>query len=241
MRKAGFIALVALALGAGAEAGVTVITQWDFNGTSAATVPGGTSSPTPSTGAGTASLFGGTTGAFNSGTSDGGSSDPVITTPTNYAWGTANYAPQGTQDNGRGVQFNVSTLGVTDGINISFDVRGSGTASKFIRLMYSLDGTNFSSTGLGNDGVYEIMNGTAFNNGIAFNLSGIAGASNNANFAFRIVATFAPGTSAYAPVSSASYGTGGTLRYDMVTVFIPAPGAFALLGAAAFVSRRRRA
>jgi len=73
-------------------------------------------------------------------------------------------------------------------------------------------------------------------------LGGIAGVANNANFGFRIVSIFAPGTSAYAASNSGSTYAGGTLRYDMVTVtgVIPAPGAVALLGLAGLAGTRRR-
>lgn len=238
MSKLGFIGVAVLALGAGANA--AVITQWDFNGTSAADVPGGTGAPTPAIGAGTAALVGGTTGAFNSGSSDGGSSDPAVGTPPDFAWGTATYAAQGTGDNSRGVQFNVSTVGLTSDFTVMFDVRGSGAASKFIRLMYTTDGVNFGTAGLTNNGVYEINGTTNFNNQNQFWFGGIAGVDNNASFGFRIVATFGPAGGAYVPVSSASYSTAGTLRYDMVTLFTPTPGAITLLAVAGFVSRRRR-
>lgn len=241
MHKVGFVALVTLALGAAANAGTAVIiTQWDFNQFPAS---GALPNPAPSLGTGTAggvNLSGATPLTGSASDLGGGnvSSDP---TQPGTAWNSTGYAPQGTENNNRGVQFNVSTLGYTDAIGISFDVRGSNTASRYIRLMYSLDGTTFTSAGLDNDGVYEIVGGPVFNNGITFSLANIAGASNNANFAFRIVATFAPNTNAYAAVGSGSnYGTGGTLRYDMVTVFVPAPGAIALLGLAGFVARRRR-
>ncbi len=238
MNRFAVTALGALALATMANA--AVITQWDFNGASATTVPGGTGAPTPSTGAGTASLVGGATASFASGSSDGGSSDPVIGTPTDYAWNTTTYPAQGAGDNTRGVQFMVSTVGLTDDFTVMFDVRGSGTASRFIRLMYTTDGTNFTDAGLTNNGVYEINGTTNYNNQNQFWFGGIAGVANNANFGFRIVATFGPG-GAYVPVSSANYATNGTLRYDMVTVFTPAPGAAALLGLAGLVSRRRRA
>ena len=70
---------------------------------------------------------------------------------------------------------------------------------------------------------------TAFVNGTTFtvktnSLAGISGVNNNANFAFRFVAEFegtASGTTNanyVAANSSSSYGTAGTMRYDMVTV-----------------------
>jgi len=57
----------------------------------------------------------------------------------------------------------------------------------------------------------------AWSNLNTFNLSGITGANNNANFAFRIVAAFAPGTTGYEGTGG-TYATDGQWRFDMVTV-----------------------
>ena len=67
----------------------TTITQWNFNGVSATTIPGDTTSPTPSVGSGTAALIGGTTATFAAGNITAGTleSETVTTTP-NYAWNT---------------------------------------------------------------------------------------------------------------------------------------------------------
>ncbi|MBM4112787.1 MAG: hypothetical protein FJ253_05340 [Phycisphaerae bacterium] len=241
MGKVGYIGLAAIALGIASSAGAAIVTQWDFNGPDSASVPGGTASPTPSIGAGTASLVGGATATFASASSDGGSSDPAVGTPPDFAWNTTTYPAQGTGNNSRGVQFLVDTTGLSDDFTIMYDVRGSNTASRFIRLMYTTDGASYSSAGLTNDGVFEITGGPVFHNQIQFWFGGIAGVANNASFGFRIVTTFGP-AGAYVPIGATStYGTTGTLRYDMVTLFTPAPGALALLGAAAFVTRRRRA
>jgi hypothetical protein len=54
-------------------------------------------------------------------------------------------------------------------------------------------------------------------------LTAISGVNNNTNFAFRFVSEF-ENTAAntantnYVPANSSSYGTSGTMRYDMVTV-----------------------
>jgi len=205
------------------------VTQWNFNGSSTATVPGGSASPTSSVGSGTASLVGGITATFATGTSNGGSSDPVTTAPPNYAWNTTSYGAQGSGSGERGVRFNVSTVGFFD-IAVSWDQRHSNTSSRFVQFQYSLDGVDFSSDGLAGDGIFFAgLGGDTWYNGRSVSLAGIAGASNNANFAFRIVAIFAPGTSGYvASTETSTWAGSGTLRLDMVTVS----------GAAA---RRRRA
>lgn len=220
-----------------------IVTQWNFNGTSATTVPGGGSSPSASIGSGTASLVGGVTGSFASGVSNGGSSDPVITNPPNFGWGTTTYAAQNVGSGSTGVQFNVSTVGYED-IFVVWDQRHSNTSSRFAQLQYSLDGVTFNDFG---SAFEATAGGDTWYNGRSVDLSSIAGADNNANFAVRIVAVFAPSTSAYAAsTTSSSYAGSGTWRFDMVTVSgtaLPAPGAFALLGLAGLTaaSRRRRA
>ena len=207
-------------------------------------MPGGTSSPTASTGTGSASLIGGTTATFASGAASGGSSDPVSTSPPNFAWNTTTYPAQSVGSGTAGAQFAVSTAG-HENISIRWDLRFSNTSNRFVQLLYSIDGTNFSSVGLANDGVFEnVSGGDAWSNGISFDLSSIAGISDNSAFSFRIVSVFSPTSGAYVASSPGSTYAGGTMRFDMVTVsgsVIPAPGAIALLGLAGISARRRRA
>lgn len=185
--------------------------------------------------------------ASRSGTVNGGSSDPVVTTPTNYGWQTTTYAAQGAENNLRGTQSMVSTVG-WQSISVEWDLRHSNTSSRYEQFLYTLDGVNFTSAGLADTGfgpgVFEGAAGDAWFNNRVVDLSGIAGVANNANFGFRVVATFAPGTSGYvASNAGSSYSSSGTWRFDMVQLFgteIPAPGALALLGLAGIVGRRRR-
>ncbi|MBX3354633.1 MAG: hypothetical protein KF724_02920 [Phycisphaeraceae bacterium] len=242
MKIVACIATVALTGVVMADYNPGTLVQWDFNGPSTTSVPGGSGSPTPSVGFGTASLFGGTTGSFASGTVDGGSSDPVNTSPPNYGWNITTFAAQNEGNLTRGVQFLVSTEG-WDKIVVSWDQRNSNTASRYLQFLYTLDGTTYSSDGLANGGIIDINAGNTWFNGIAVDLSDIAGAANNANFGFRLLATFAPQGGYQASNPGSNYGPAGTWRFDMVTVngnFIPAPGAVALLGIAGLVARRRR-
>ncbi len=194
-----------------AAATTTIITQWTFN---SPTPDGNTATGTtlPAIGSGTASLIGGTTATFASGDASGGSSDPA--TGDDSAWNTTTYAPQGTEDRQRGAQFAVSTVGYQN-ILFSFDLRHSNTAANTVALLYSTDGgATFSEAT-----TFVATAGDVWFNNRSFNFSSIPALNNNPNVVFRVVATFASGSSVYAPSNPGSaYGTGGTLRFDMVTV-----------------------
>lgn len=175
-----------------------IVAQWNFNAQSEA----------PSLGAGTAALVGGTTAAFASGA---GSSDPEETADS--AWNTTTYPAQGAGAKTAGAEFAVSTAGF-EGVQFRFDTRPSNTASRHGVVQYSTDGVTFV------DGVaFEQAGGSLWTNQVALDLSGVAAANDNAALKFRIVTDFAPGTSEYVAANPANtYGTSGTLRFDMVTV-----------------------
>ncbi len=237
-------ALMAVSVSATAHASV-VVTQWNFNSPTPDNNTG-TGTTDPSIGAGIASLLNGVTGGFASGTANGGSSDPAAS--DNSGWQTTGYAAQGQGNKLSGVQFAVSTLGYQD-IVVRYDLRHSNTSSRYEQFQYSIDGNNFID--------YVLFDGNAgdtwFNNR-SVDLTGIAGVNDNASFAFRIVAAFAPNTSQYAASRATSdYGTAGTWRFDMVTVQgvavpvpppVPEPETYALmlagLGLVGFMARRRR-
>ena len=183
-------------------ANATKLAQWNFNG----------SSISPSAGSGTASLVGGATATFAAGTS----SDPTGTPSS--GWNTAGYPTQGTGNKSRGAQFAVSTLGYTNVI-VAWEQQDSNTGSKYSRLQYTTNGTDFV------DGpVITLPTGTTFFYETA-DLSAVPGVANNASFAFRLMAEWeatAIGTanSNYVAVTSgSSYGTAGTMRYDLMSIF----------------------
>lgn len=212
-----------------------VITQWNFNQPAATPVP----APFPaSTGVGNATLVGGTTATLASGVANGGSSDPVNTSPPNYGWNVTTFAAQGQQNKERGAQFSTSTVGFQD-IVVSYDLRHSNTSSRFEQVQYTIDGSNFIDIA-----VFDGPAGDTWFNGRTVNLSSIPGVNDNPNFAIRVVAVFAPDTSAYAPSNATStYAASGTWRFDMVTVsgnVIPEPAALGLLAPAALLLGRRR-
>jgi MYXO-CTERM domain-containing protein len=227
------------ALAAATPLHAVVFTQWNFN-SNPADANAGTGTLTPVIGAGTATLIGETTSSFNSGDASGGSSDPA--TGDDSGWSVTTWAPQGEADKTRGVQFSVSTVDQQN-ITITWDQRHSNTAAKHVQFQYSTDGTTFTDLG----DLYTATAGdTWFTNRLA-NLSSITGVNNNANFAFRIVQSFAPSTSAYQNSgTSSSYNITGTWRFDMVTINatpVPEPEEYAAMaagGLAAFALWRRR-
>lgn len=191
--------------------GQTTITQWNFN-SNPADANTGTGIITPSTGAGVATTVGSTSPSFAPGDANGGSTDPA--TGDDTGWNITSYAAQGTGDKSKGAQFSASTAGFQN-ISVKWDQRHSNTAPRHVQLQYTTDGSNWIDLGnpfIGNAG------DTWFNNRSA-DLSSIPAANNNPNFGIRIVATFAPGTSAYAASNTSSnYATTGTWRLDMVTI-----------------------
>ncbi len=239
MRSAMILAVVGMATAANAA----VVTQWNFN-SPVADANTATGTLTPNIGAGTASVIS-VTGSFASGDASGGSTDPNV--GDDSGWGTTGYAAQGTGSGTRGTQYLSSTAGVLDGLYVTFDVRHSNTSSRYLQFEYTLDGgTSWSSAGLSlngapGSGLLEHIGGDTGCTNQRFDLFDVPAASNNANFGFRVTAVFAPSTSGYLSANPAnSYATSGTLRYDMVTVSTPAPGAAALLGLGGLLMARRR-
>ena len=146
----------------------------------------------------------------------GGSS--TDTNSPNNAWNTLTYPAQGAGNKTAGVQFHVSTAG-RQNISVRWDQRESNTGSKYVRFQYSTNGTSF----------VDFPTATTMNAATVFepktnSLVGIAGVNDNPQFAFRIVAEFestAVGTANAMYIAAAAgsfYGTGGTIRFDMVTV-----------------------
>jgi len=245
MRHSLTLAAVAAAA-VGGNAMAEIITQWTFEG----------DTTNASSGSGAASLIGGTTATFASGNAGG------------RGWNTTAYQAQGAGSGQAGVRFLVSTAsagGGFDGISVSFDQRASGTGSRWAQVDYTLDGGTNWVTGFWNNGGGLSPHDSFYSFTVDF--SSVSGANNNAGFGFRIVSIFSPqsfnqnstlsygGDTAYmranadanysgtAGVGGGNYGTGGTWRFDNVTIsgnLIPAPGAIALVGLAGLVTTRRR-
>jgi endonuclease/exonuclease/phosphatase family metal-dependent hydrolase len=194
-----------------------VITRWSFNNTNTTLT-----SPPPDTGAGVASLIGGTTATFAGGST-------TDTNGTNQGWNTATYPAPSTGNKSAGAQFNVSTAGRRN-IEVRWDNKASSTGTRYARFLYSTNGTTFV------EWPFAFTNSTTFE-AHTNRLSGLPNVDNNPNFAFRVVAEFevtatGQGTVMNYAGASGSYGTGGTLRFDMVTVsgeLIPPVGTNAVL------------
>jgi MYXO-CTERM domain-containing protein len=221
--------LIAFSAACALPAVADTITQWDFNA--------GTLSP--SIGAGLAGGIGGVSTNYFSGSS----TDPASS--GNQAVSFSSFPAATVGNKTAGAEFKVSTVGFVD-ISISYDIRRSGTASMFERFQYSLNGTDFVDLSVfsSSDSSFPTR---------SVDLSSISGVGNNPDFAFRVVSEFqstatGSGTAAYVPTSSASYGTSGTWRFDMVGVSgtsvspVPEPSTamLGLAGAGVLALRARR-
>ncbi len=215
----GIIMTVA-AMAVAGSASAAVVTQWNFEAQTLSA----------STGTGTASLVGGTTSTFATGFGGSGT----------FALNTSTYAAQGTEDRTRGVQFSGSTAGY-ESITLDWKERHSNTSANTVAVFATSDGTNWVEIQ-----VFSFTPAASGTGDTWYARSVTLGSeyANSANFGFRVLAAFAPGTSGYlASRSTSAYGTSSTLRFDDVTIngtAIPAPGAIALLGAAGLVGTRRR-
>ena len=205
------------------ELPAATLARWDFNSlVSDADTTTGTL--TPGIGAGSAVLVGGVSASF---TAANGSADTNGTDNSN--WRITSWPAQGMQNKANGVRFNVNTAGYRN-LALRWDLRTSNTASRFIRLQYSTNGADFV------DFQVITMPYEVWINGQSANFGGVPGVDNNPRFAVRFVTEFentatGGGTAGYVACNPASaYGTGGTLRFDLVTFTgEPVLGAFTVM------------
>lgn len=191
--------------------------QWNFNSLVADDNPS-TGTLTPNLGTGSVSLVNGVNGIFFTAADPAdrmASSDPAAS--DNSGWHINNFAAQGTGDKTGGVQFNVSTLGMRD-VYISYDFRPGRRSAAHHTFQISTDGQNFTDIK-----TFEVRQSETacdwFSISEGLDLSSVADVNDNAQFAFRIVSTFAPGSNSYAAARpSQTYAEFANWRFDMVTV-----------------------
>lgn len=254
--KTPFLLLISLFAVTSVQA-ATTFTQWTFNAGNDNS--GSTGTLTPFVGTGTASTIGGVTHTFAAGsatdTAPGSLGTPVH---GNSGFNTTAYQAQNTGSGTAGVVFMTSTSGYED-VLFSFDLRASGTASRWAQLDYTLDGgTTWVNAFWNNNG--GLSPHDSFYH-FDVDLSSIPGADNNPLFGVRVVSIFSPtaftqGTAnaantayQYANAGSSNYAGTGTWRFDMVTftgtdiAVVPEPSRALLagLGILGLCLRRRKA
>lgn len=211
--KIALVLVSTLWLGVGPARG-ELIAEWNFNSaiSDGSTATGSTN---PSFGSGTASLIGGTSATFATGSA-------ADTAPDNSGWNLSTFPAQGTSNKTAGAQFNVGTVGFTD-IQVIWQHRVSGSASKYSRLQYSKDGVNFSDA-VGAASARVVSSSSAYSEAQTNLLGGLAELGNNPKFAFRIVSEFeltatGHGTNGYVTTyGTNAYSRAGTVRLDMVRI-----------------------
>lgn len=184
---------------------------WYFNGAEPDADPK-TGSLLPVEGIGVFSLLGGVNDSFGtvgSGSNDSGSDNSMLRLAT--------FPAQGTENKSAGFEVRVSTLGRARPAFI-WQQYNSGSASAYWRFQYSTNGGDFLDYALITNRSAAVWTTQSVD------LSGIPGADNNKDFAFRLVSEFestaAAGTENYAPVDPGSnYSRAGTLWIDSLVVY----------------------
>lgn len=181
----------------------TVIAQWNFDNATPATAM------LPTTGSGTFVTIGGVADALTSGVMPAGNPTAV----GNLSYSIKTFPVSLTASGTAGYEFDVPTGGFADPLNVTFDVRGSNTSSKWQQYEVSLDGTNWTVIG-NNDGLLT----SSYTTTPMIRLNLPAGSGNNDSFKFRIVSIFDPAGTDYVAVGATStYGASGTWRIDNAT------------------------
>jgi hypothetical protein len=204
----------------------STLTAWTFDNLPIAV----NSSPSPSTGLGTASALG--LSSLNVQSLAGSSTGVAGPNSWSVGGGWSTNAAIGSQ----GVQFAASTFGYYQ-IKVSFDVYATTDAEANLQVQYTTDGhiwNNATITSVGTLGViasnsatngtvmgsYVILtnNGTTgWNNQITVDLTGISGVDNDANFAIRMV-NASTGTNCVNTTGALYNNTSGSWTFDNVVV-----------------------
>jgi hypothetical protein len=211
MKKLIILAGLVLAMAGNAKA--DVLAYWDFNTDDSSAATGTLNSRVgglPPTGIveGTATVRNATY-TFASSSND----DPRVYEQSALRMTT--FPGTTTSNKTAGAEFRFSTVGY-ESITASYLHNNSATGGKYWRVQYTLDGATWV------DHQVLVNNTTAWRY-FDVDFGGIAGADNNPNFGFRIVAEWestatGKGTAGYVANTGTSYNTGGTFWMDIVTV-----------------------
>jgi len=203
-----WLAVLCLLLAGLATASADTIALWNFN-SPAPDGTAGTGSLQPATGVGYCTVQGDVATAFATGDArDAGADNSAVS---------VSHFPAATNLNrSAGLRFDVSTEGYEQ-ITVTWCQRNSSSASKYVRLQYTLDGFNFQ-----NSEVLAMAVDSMFTNRTV-SFAGIAGVANNPAFGIRFVTEWertATGSGAEAYVATAAgstYGTAGHRRWGAST------------------------
>ena len=190
-----------------------VITQWDFNSAEFDFMPG-TGTFEAAVGDGSASAMG-ARDSFGS-VASGATSD--LNEGDNTQVRLAGFPTQGTLNKTAGLEFFASTAGY-ENIRLSWDHYNSGSASRYWRIQYTLDGIEWQD-----HEVFINQEASKWLLDRSVSLAGVEGAKDNPNFGIRLLAEFEEtalgfGAAEYRPVNvEAAYSPNGTFWVDMVRV-----------------------
>lgn len=182
----------------------TNIVQWNFNSAFGSIAANGMA-PAPSLGSGTINLIGGVTA-----TNANGVTPTDGPTPGNQALNTSTYPVQGTASKTAGIVISVSTAGYNS-IHLKYYAQHSGSAAKKIVVQF------FNGTVWQDHTSYLVStSGSFITPQYDFDLSTYAAVNNVPSALIRLVTDFSSSNN-YDGVSS-TYGTAGTIRYDLITI-----------------------
>lgn len=195
---------------------------YDFNGSF------DTNAPVPAAGSGHAGIANALPFALPPGTAqDNNDFVPENVPPisiANLGWGTDAYPAAADSNLTAGVQFYVSTVGAKN-IKVSYDVRETATATKYMRLQYTTNGVDF--TNYPAPIIFPSISASKFITVPTIDLTGFAGVANNPNFGVRLVSEFistatygANPTNGYVNLASSAsgYNPSGTVSYDLISI-----------------------
>lgn len=216
-----------------AASNAAVLAQWTFENTFASITGTAASGPAVAPETGTGSFAGAHVSASSVWSSPAGAGSAHSYSGNN--WGTTSAA-----DNY--YQFSTSTAGYED-ISVSFNAMGSGTGPKNFTILYSTDGSAFTSVAdysLINVAWSSSSNPDPTNSTFSFDMSAIGALDNATTVYFRLQQKDT------GSIGGATVGTGGTSRVDNVTISgtaVPEPASLGLVTGAGLLlaGRRRRA